>query len=187
MTCQDLDTHSQPLLCCTSQQTCDIRQNQVQSAWARLQHTQWTIHLHSSTSEQRLRHSWHPVLKLSSIFNDGLVMLLFQVIHLTVAAIQRFTTRRLQLIFRFTQTWKHICLVSCPWVSATQRRALALYSRLNTPSTPPSPSNLLLLIHQARTAYNKTTQQADGRQTPTSTQLFPFVFKPFENPVGFTY
>jgi len=41
---------------------------------------------------------------LSSIFNGDLVMLLFQVIHLTVAANQGLTAHGLQLISRFTQT-----------------------------------------------------------------------------------
>ena len=73
-------------------------------------------------------HSWHPVLMLSSIFNGDLVMFLSQVIHLDVAAIGSFTAHGLRLISRFTQTWKHICLASCPWVFVVTRGATATLS-----------------------------------------------------------
>lgn len=70
-----------------------------------------------STCQPMLRYSWNPALMLSFFFNGDLVTLLFLFIHLAVAAMRSFTAHRLQLIFRFTQTWKHICLASCPKAS----------------------------------------------------------------------
>ncbi len=128
---------------------------------------------------------------LSSIFNGGLVMLLFQVIHLAVAAelYGSQATTNLQ-IHPNMRTYLSgllspgLCHPMGGYSSSVRAQGPCT---LSLSRYAPAPIPLSLLLLQARPARKKTTQHTEGRQTPASTQLFLFVFKLFENPSGYIY
>lgn len=116
-------------------------------------------------------------------------MLLFQVIHLAIAAIQRFMAHWLQLIPRFTQTWKHICLASCPrvfvirWELQWLCQAQGPRTLSPSPYTLPSTSSSLRHCQLARRPNSRL--KADRLCPPLS--CFLLFLNPFENLSKYIY